>query len=628
MRPLPIQMEEKDYLTPAERLPMHQWAEANYVLSSETSEIDGPWSNEYTPFLIPVMDWLDETFCRQVTVMAATQVGKSELCNIFVGSTIDQDPAPMLIVMPREDDAKRRINTRIKPSFRANPRLARHLPDGNVDKINIGKETVFDNMILYIAWSNSPAALADNPVAKIILDEVGKYPPAAGKEADPISLAKKRQRTFRSRAKLLIVSSPVAADDLLDAEWHKGDQCEWWVRCTACGRWHQLDWFCVELDKTADGALLTPAEYEKGGHARYRCPNCGETFDDYGRWEMVKSARFVPAGLTVKDDGRLSGPLPASSHHSCRIHCLMIHPVFQTMDDLAAEWAQANIAKHQGNILPLMNFFNQQLGRPWVQTEQATALAPARRHLGRRSSEIVPADCRLLTAGVDVQPDHVWIVLLGWGQLSEGWLIWCGRMETGDTRILANYELVRRFAASRWPIDQSDQRMRIAATAVDCGYHTDTVTDFALQCTESNVLAVRGNDAVKSTMYRVFKLPDKKTVRYDLNVTMLKDRLYRLLFESDTPGPGYLHLPADMPDDFLKHFAAEEKRLIRGARGKSLRWVLKHSGLQNHLWDASVYAVFAAEIMGARLLTEKVTVPKMRRVGRPIRPRRRIRTRY
>ena len=39
---------------------MSAWAEANYILSAETSDIPGPWSNDYTPFLAPIMDrWSD-----------------------------------------------------------------------------------------------------------------------------------------------------------------------------------------------------------------------------------------------------------------------------------------------------------------------------------------------------------------------------------------------------------------------------------------------------------------------------------------------------------------------------------------------------------------------------------------
>jgi len=54
------QWEETEGLNSKDRPAMSDWAEANYVLSAETSDIPGPWSNDYTPFLRQIMDrWSD-----------------------------------------------------------------------------------------------------------------------------------------------------------------------------------------------------------------------------------------------------------------------------------------------------------------------------------------------------------------------------------------------------------------------------------------------------------------------------------------------------------------------------------------------------------------------------------------
>ena len=612
-----------------DRPAMADWAEENYVLSQETSELAGPWSNDYTPYLVPIMNCLDDITTRQVTVCACTQSGKTELSNILIGYTCDVDPAPTMIVMPREDDANRRLGTRIRPMFQANSRLTRHLPKGRLDNLNIGKETILDNMILYIAWSNSPAALADNPVAKVILDEAAKFPAASGREADPISLAKKRQRTFRTRSKLLVMSSSVGEGDLFDVEFENGDKNEWWTRCPCCGVYHVMKQVNVKMDKTKSGNWLEPEAYRAGGHARYICPACKKPWDEE-RWEAVNSGRYAPKGCSVDPSGMIVGDVPVTTHHSYRITAFMLHPVFQTMDDLAGDWVNAIKAKKAGNIKPLQDYINSQLAEPWKEAEQKTEIDTIRPHIGDLESGIVPEGVQLLTGGVDVQAAHVWVVILGWGYLSECWLIYAGRIETGDTRDLANYGLVRTFAAYKWPLARDDKTvMRIAATAVDCGYHTDTVIDFCRQCTESNLIAVRGDDKVRTRVYHAFKLPDNKSVRYDLNVTILKDRLYRLLFESTTPGPGYFHLPCDVTEEILGHFTSEEKRVVRSRYRQELKWVLKDSGKANHIWDASVYATFAAELAGARLLagSEQRPAKPLKISGRPVK-RTKIRTKY
>ena len=598
-----VQEQEMEALEPKDRPAMSDWAEANYVLSAETSDIPGRWSNDYTPFLAPIMDWWSDITTRQITIVKCTQAGGSELANIAVGYTCDIEPAPTLIVMPREEDAKRRLATRIRPMFKANPRLLRHLPRGRIENLNVGKETVFDNMILYIAWASSPAALADNPVAKVILDEVGKYPAAVGRETDPISLAKKRQRTFSTRRKLLVISSPVHSGDLLDAEYQKGDRCEWHVRCPFCSKFHIMSWANMHLDKDGQGELLDPELY-RADHRRcnYICPLCRRYWTEYERWEAVMAGKFVPEGSKLDDSGEFVGRL--TSHHSCRITALMLHPVFQTMGDLAGDWAAAQLGKKAGNFLPLQDFINSQLGEPWRESTKPTELSKLKLHVGTYPEHVVPRGVQLLTAGVDIQTDHVWVSVDGWGYLSEVWSIFEGRLETGDTAEISNLDLLRRFLTTAWQTeDNVDLVFYISRTAIDCGYRPDVIVDFCRKCTELSIVPVRGDDSVKTRPYRAVRIAGGLLTRYDLNVNEYKNRLYRLLFEAATPGAGFWHLHKGTDEQTLGHLTSEEQIPLRTRRGRTqMVWTLKHEHVPNHLWDAKVYSAFAAELVGARSL--------------------------
>ena len=68
-------------------------------------------------------------------------------------------------------------------------------------------ELQFDGMYAVLAGSNSPASLASRPIRYLILDEVDKYDRFAGKEGDPISLAKERQKTFTTNKKTFMTST-------------------------------------------------------------------------------------------------------------------------------------------------------------------------------------------------------------------------------------------------------------------------------------------------------------------------------------------------------------------------------------------------------------------------------------
>ena len=79
-------------------------------------------------------------------------------------------------------------------------------------------------MNLYLGWAHSAAALADVPVGLILADELGKFPPAVGKEADPMNLLRDRQRIFGRRSKLIKLTSRVDEGDLADVEYNEGDR--------------------------------------------------------------------------------------------------------------------------------------------------------------------------------------------------------------------------------------------------------------------------------------------------------------------------------------------------------------------------------------------------------------------
>ena len=212
---------------------------------------------------------------------------------------------------------------------------------------------------------------------------------------------------------------------------------------------------------------------------------------------------------------------------------------------------------------------------------------------------------------------------MGWGYLSEAWSIFEGRLETGDTKELENLEVLRRFLKTTWisAVDL-DLKFFIYKSAIDTGYRPEVAKDFCSQCKEFDVIPVRGDLSVRTRPFRAVKIAGGTMIRYDLNVNDYKSRLYRLLFESAVPGPGYWHLNADTTDETLSHLTAEEQRMIHSHRRQryELLWVLKKEHMANHIWDCKVYSSFAAEMIGAHSLPSleetKPQRPKKKRSGR------------
>ncbi len=85
---------------------MSQWADTNRKLSSEASAEPGQWLTSRAEYQRGVMDAVSDPDVETVVVMSSSQVGKTEVVNNTVAYHIDQDPAPIMVVMPTERDAE------------------------------------------------------------------------------------------------------------------------------------------------------------------------------------------------------------------------------------------------------------------------------------------------------------------------------------------------------------------------------------------------------------------------------------------------------------------------------------------------------------------------------------------
>lgn len=630
-RVLPLQAEEKDVLKPRQRPSLLDWMQNNYMLSGGTSAVEGLWSIEYTPYFKQPAEWLSDTTTREVWIYACAQSGKTTMGTGFVGYIVDCAAGPTLLIMPSKDDVKNRVEARIRPMFAANEDLLRRV-GGRVKNIFIGKQTVLDNMILYIGWPTTPQALADKPVCYIIADETGKYPPFVGLEADPISLMRKRQRWFKGRSKLLGMTTPVTQDDLSDQAYGLGDCCDWWVPCVHCKKWHQIEWENVKIERKADKSWYADSAYSRGKHAFYECPVCRKAWTEDDRFKAVCGGRFVPAGCRLDESGKLIGTASPTSYRSCRIHALMLHPMVETVRSLVVEFVRAQRAKSAGNIEPLKDFWNSQLARPWREERATTDIEVLKRHIGKYAKTKVPVGVQMLTAGIDVQLDHVYFMVVGWGYLGECWTIFETRIETGPTDNVENLVKVLPYLTMRFELLSDDTKvMRIAMAGIDRQYNAETVDAFCVRCLGTvPVIPVAGDDKLQRQNWAVGKTAGGTLKLYRLNTTAYKDAVWRTYFEAVVPGPGYGHLHSETEYVVMQHMTSEKKTIERKAgRIKWIGWVIKVPGRPNHYWDCIYIARAVADIAGLWMLPDPDAPKKedVTPIGRPI-GRRPIRTKY
>ena len=74
-------------------LTVSQWADQTRRLSPEASAEPGRWYTARAEYMRGVMDAVSDPTVRQVVVMSAAQVGKTEVLLNMMGFHVDQDPA-------------------------------------------------------------------------------------------------------------------------------------------------------------------------------------------------------------------------------------------------------------------------------------------------------------------------------------------------------------------------------------------------------------------------------------------------------------------------------------------------------------------------------------------------------
>jgi phage terminase large subunit GpA-like protein len=667
------------------------WTETYRQLSARTTApgLSGPWRWDLVPFLVePYLAWSDYRV-RQVDVSGCTQFGKSELAHNILAYTIDQDPAPVLLVMPTEDEVKNRVNTRIRELVRANPRLLEYL-GGDDRKITIDRATDFQSCLLYIGWPNSPVTLGDKAIGRIILDELKDFPGVITDRGDVISLARDRLRTYGSFGKMLCASSPTVPGSLIEREIERGDQRTAVAPCPHCCRYQQLLWENVSLDQDADDRYLPPEAYAHGGHARYVCPYCrapwteadraaanartvwlpkgaavtalpGAAFADLPLARAVAwwTHRFAPAELPQQfpaiafawgDPGAAAGApppqpwLPPAAHVSFQeISGLMLHHQFETVDRMAAQWAEAEADRVGGDSGPMQTFVNNQLGQTWNAAAAAFTEDALDSHCDAYPVATVPAPVpgtigpELITVGLDVQAAEVYATLWAWGYAFEAWLLDFTRIHVSDSRNVENWA-----AVTTWLHGMSAMLAAAPGPTGPAGIATTLRVNFGLcdhqyqpQAVEAWCARVAGlwtiepcqGEDRQAVLIRPSILGAKRTAqrhrqrRHDpglplehLDVNAFKDRLAAMM-ENKRPGPGRIHFPAGLTPQFKAQFCSEVRVAVTKGRRTTYVWVPRKKNLPNHWWDCSVYALAAAELAGVRNLIapdQRVSRPRVR----------------
>jgi phage terminase large subunit GpA-like protein len=241
---------------PPEKLTVSQWAEKRRVLSRESSAEAGKWRNDRTPYMVEPMDAFNDPNVHDITVVAMSQTGKSELELNIIGSVIDNDPQSILYIQPNIEEAKKFSKMRVAPMIRDCKTLREKVAEvKSRDGSNTTLQKSFPGGILTMVGSQTPSALASMPVPIVVGDEIDRFARSAGSEGDPWELAEKRTTTYFN-AKRVAVSTPTNEGDSRIADlFDDGTQERWRTRCPDCGEWSEVLFDDIKFDENISSKI-------------------------------------------------------------------------------------------------------------------------------------------------------------------------------------------------------------------------------------------------------------------------------------------------------------------------------------------------------------------------------------
>ena len=565
-----------EFLLPPEDISVSEWAEEHRILDVRSSAMPGHWRNSVTPYLSEIMDTMNDFEIEETIFVKPTQVGGTEALLNRLGYIIAQDPGPTMIVYPTDILGDSTSENRIIPMIKNSPAIKQHYNERTSSKM----ELQFDNMYVSICGANSPASLASKPMRNLFLDEVDKFPAASRKEADPISLARERTKTFINR-KIYMCSTPTLrtghiwkAKESADIEKH------YFIPCPHCSA--QIELKFQNLRWPDDEAGLDAAD--RAELATYVCQECGCTISDaeknralsFGEWKVVRER-----GKTVRRVAYWINTL---------------YSPFVRFSEIAREFLKS---KDDPDLLH--NFTNSWLAEPWEDTKLKTNAEMVLERQTEVEPFVLPDWTKLVTGGVDVQENCLYWTIRAWGDF-----LTSQNIAHGQAFSFAEVEKYMNLEYRK----ADGTVLMVDLVLVDSGDQTDEVYDFCAINAEW-ALPCKGVGSQLSH-YRLSTVNKTGSRAYGMNLVLVDGGKYKDMIASrmrKPNGKGSWMVYKGCDEEYAQQVTAEHKVNVKNSKGQqSLVWQPKTENADNHYLDCEVYCMAAADIKGVRNLFLQNTV--------------------
>jgi phage terminase large subunit GpA-like protein len=576
---------------PPPKLSLIGWSDRYRRVAAKTSASPGHWRTSSQPVCFGPMAAVLDPGTHTVSIMAGTQILKTEFLLNVACYYIHQDPSPILFVQPTQGAATSFSKERFAPTVEATPALRSAIePPKYRDSENTITHKDYAGGSIDFVGANSPVDLSSRPKRIILCDEIDKYPISAGAEGDPLKLAEERASTYHTvgRAKFVRTCSPTVKDfSRIEREYLASDQRRCYLTCPYCYHEQTLTWQNVRWDQDKAGNYLPDT-------AAISCAECGVVWSESDRIAALDALETAPghgwretkpflcceethAPSLWDDRGRslcpvCQQPSPYAGHAG--FHVSKLYSKRHRLPEIVTEFLEA---KNDAELLK--KFTNSALAELWAPKYSATfnshaLLARAELYSGADLPEAV----KIITGFCDTQIDRLEIQLIGWGEQEEAWPFQYTIIHQDPAQPQAWRELDAILQTRFTTV--TGRPLRVAAFGVDWGgSHGDQVLSYCRARRGRRIFACKGFSGSKPIWPGRGSKAKSGDVFFAVGVDTAKAAIYaKLRIDAPEPGvakPGFIHFPTaeNFNSEYFEQLNSERQEVRVRFGQRYLAWV-------------------------------------------------------
>lgn len=559
------------------------------------------WSRELTPYMVPIMDALDDPDCQEVIVPKPGRCGGTVAFENYLFRLMKFGPMTDVgFYLGTGSEVTAYTDGQFKQLFDDHPEIS--------DKLaTLGSR---DNKAAHkIVNGRSVDVLAAG--ARTFTNRQFGY--MFGDEID--SYMKRYRASFmtqlRVRGRMLGKYRKGGAASHPDMGWSDGIAKLWvdtsrgifvWP-CNNCGLWSspyptkywddvpraELVFEMADEHASRDEKLALAKE-----SAALKCPHCQSALDDKQRHEMIDAGQYLHRGQILDVSLGVCGEIEDKTSMGFWIHGTMSKMV--THSELATDLLSARLDhKATGSTQKLREVISKTFGEPYSGAGAGADLdakvlidrtkEAARDDGGYRSGQ-VPDGPKFLTMSIDVQGSYFDLGIWGWDLEARSWLIERKTIRQIENALGQMEDIAPKENVSDWNVldeeltrlipmqSNPEMAMPIAVIGIDTGFATRNAYQYiasqsGLKWGPSwrRVRALKGNNSPKAT-----ELPNKPTAitvgidnrpldppigLWSLGVHKLKETVHDRVAIADG-GAGQCYFPTNVRKSYLDQIFAEK----------------------------------------------------------------------